>query len=368
MDIITYISKHTGLSRSQIGVCGLKDKKAITSQRISINLDELWELWTVWGSWTNWIDWTTWISGNTWHITQEKLRRILSDAGATIRGETYAHTGLSVWSHEWNVFYIRLRAKRPISDDLKTTIEHRLAHIDTHGFPNCYGQQRFGKNNFQKAKSALASWDTDWYHLKLKLQAYPNMYFNTLALERAGERYTAWDTYIDGDICIHQGDERLEIGIYRAKDDSIYVYPRRDALVVRPLTSHTYTYPDISSNMNQISITQRTPRIRKSTGLMVGTDMLVCPPDSPANIYDKRLIDASNIIAYMDVARTYKLTSYRRPLTCYPSSMEYSRDGDDLCLAFGLGVWSYATVLLWWVFGEIDEMTCVQNKWQLMSV
>jgi len=59
---------------------------------------------------------------------------------------------------------------------------------------------------------------------------------------------------------------------------------------------------------------------------MMGTDMLVCNNDTPAHIYDAQQIQESKIINYMKVAQAYKLTSYRRPLTTYPSNLEYTRD------------------------------------------
>lgn len=337
MDIISHICKNTGLTRSQIGVCGLKDKKAITSQRISIYIPDLEDL----------------------NVTKCDFRKIVWETWCTIRGEMCADDRLSVGSHEGNMFHIRLRAKRNISDTLKKTIESKIKHIQQHGFPNCYGQQRFGKNNFKKAETVLQSWQTEWYQLKLKLQAYPNMFFNTLALAR----FKDGNTYIDWDICIHSGKEWYEFGIYIHKEQCIY---RIDIHDKQYISEHIYTC--VSNPHEGIEITQRTPNIWKPTWLMIGTDMLVCPTDTPAYIYDRDIIHQSRILAYIDVAQTYKLTSYRRPLTCYPSNLEYSRDGDDLCIEFHLWVWSYATVLLWWLFLEIDEKTCVQNKWRILSV
>ena len=347
MDIIAQLCKNTGLTRSQIGVCGLKDKKAITSQRISIHRPDL----------------------QKQQLTEDDVCKIVTDTGVTIRGDIYTDQALSVWSHEGNMFHIRLRPKRNISDELKSDIKSRIQYIQDNGFPNCYGQQRFGKNNFEKAKAALASWETEWYHLKLKLQAYPNMYFNTLALER----FLTWSIYVDGDICIHHSKDWYEWGIYCSGDHwSPYIIPI-DINNKTYISDHIYTCTDALSihpynDTIHVPITPRTPRTRKPTWLMIGTDMLVCPPETDAYIYDNDIIQRSNILAYMPVAQTYKLTSYRRPLTCYPSNLEYSRDWDDLLLSFHLGVWSYATVLLWWLFKDIDEKTCVQNKWRILSV
>jgi tRNA(Glu) U13 pseudouridine synthase TruD len=106
---------------------------------------------------------------------------------------------------------------------MKLEIEERVSHIQHHGFPNCFGQQRFGKNNFKKAMSFFAetSLTEEKYQLKFTLQAYPSMYFNTQALER----YTNDALLVDGDICMRRGDIRTrETGIYRQQDHTIELF------------------------------------------------------------------------------------------------------------------------------------------------
>lgn len=108
-----------------------------------------------------------------------------------------------------------LRAKKPITTDIKKIIEKNITTIRNYGFPNCFGVQRFGKGlrNYKRAAAIFEgnnSQSIEDYSLKFMLQAYASMHFNKYALTR----WDAQDRLIDGDICVdkyHAYDIRTSI-------------------------------------------------------------------------------------------------------------------------------------------------------------
>lgn len=71
--------------------------------------------------------------------------------------KTYHETPLQVGQNGGNRFVITLRATKAIDDTVKEQIVKYLAPIQQHGFPNCFGTQRFGKGmrNFHRAKEVI---------------------------------------------------------------------------------------------------------------------------------------------------------------------------------------------------------------------
>ena len=71
--------------------------------------------------------------------------------------KTYHATPLQVGQNGGNRFVIHLRASKHISEDIQEQIAKYLEPIQKHGFPNCFGTQRFGKGmrNFHRAKEVI---------------------------------------------------------------------------------------------------------------------------------------------------------------------------------------------------------------------
>jgi hypothetical protein len=102
-----------------------------------------------------------------------------------------------------------------------------------------------------------------------------------------------------------------------------------------------------------------------STGLMIWAHMLTCPKETAAYQYDKDIIETSWIYNYIDLASLYHLYGIRRENVVIPEDLITSRESGDFILSFSLPTWSYATVLLWRIFREIDADTCLKNRWQI---
>ncbi len=340
MDVITSLCNNTGLNRRQIGIAGLKDKKAHTTQWISIAMDDVASVWKRWNSE---------LSG------QDLVRQSLSSDTVQIWEENYADRMLGIGRNMWNRFSIRLRKRKEITTEMKRWIDERVSHIQHHGFPNCFGQQRFGKNNFKKAMKFFeeTAVTDEKYQLKFTLQAYPSMYFNTQALQR----YENNDHLVDGDICMRRRDVRTrETGIYRHKDHCVELF---DFAKIR---EHTMD-EDICTPSYMTWETVPYTSSWSSTGLMIWAHMLTCPTETQAYQYDKELIETSRIQDHIQLARIYHLYGIRRENIVIPQDLKTSRESGDFLLSFSLPTGSYATVLLWRIFREIDADTCVKNRW-----
>jgi tRNA pseudouridine13 synthase len=99
-----------------------------------------------------------------------------------------------------NTFSIRLRATKKLSQTEKLKADHIISQLFHEGFPNVFGNQRFGieSRNPKMGKEILEGKlrIQDKFEAKFKLQAYASRLFN---------EYVSWRTkkepaLLDGDI------------------------------------------------------------------------------------------------------------------------------------------------------------------------
>ena len=114
-DVISCLSKLLGIERKQIGYSGLKDRNAVTQQWFSLHLP---------GKAS--VNWQSF--GNLPFKVLQSSRHIKK---------------LHIGSHQANEFRIVAHFDRLQSEQ----IEQRVALIRKSGFPNYFGEQRFGTNN-----------------------------------------------------------------------------------------------------------------------------------------------------------------------------------------------------------------------------
>lgn len=156
---------------SDIGYCGRKDRHAVTTQWFSVYLPKGPE--PAWES----------INSNSIHVLavsrhQQKLRR---------------------GDHRQNHFIIRLRE---LKTDNREVLEQKIEKVFSHGVPNYFGEQRFGRNgnNLSEAQAILI--DGKRYRDKQKrglmLSAARSFLFNQILAARvtAGN----WSQLLDGDV------------------------------------------------------------------------------------------------------------------------------------------------------------------------
>ncbi|MCX2982132.1 tRNA pseudouridine(13) synthase TruD [Halieaceae bacterium IMCC14734] len=183
-DVVRQLAGFAGIAERDIGVCGLKDKHAVTSQWFSLGLagrpEPAWDQFTVPG-----------IEILERHRHRKKLRRGV---------------------HRANLFELRLRE---VEADIEQLLP-RLQRISRQGVPNYFGPQRFGNqgNNLRHAQN--------WFsgsgraprrnQRSLYLSAVRSFLFNELLAERVGAQ--TWQTPEMGDTCLLAGSHsRFVAGI-----------------------------------------------------------------------------------------------------------------------------------------------------------
>ncbi len=164
MWVIQYLCKELKISRLTLGIAGLKDKDAITRQRISIYQSALKR-----------------IGGE--RVFLNKLSNV-----AKIIKTDYHHRPLQMTDEIENHFYIRLRAKQKIGQEDKLKAKWNIEKLFEKWFPNFFGSQRFWINgrNWKIWKDIVEKKTKvkDNFEAKFKLQSYSSRLFNQYAKER----------------------------------------------------------------------------------------------------------------------------------------------------------------------------------------
>lgn len=331
MDIIDHLCAHSSLTRKEIGISGLKDKKWITRQWICLHKNDIATLW-----------WLT------------ECKRLLWSQVTILKDTTHSDP-LRVGSNSGNKFTVTLRAKKPITTDIKKIIEKNITTIRNYGFPNCFGVQRFGKGlrNYKRAAAIFEgnnSQSIEDYSLKFMLQAYASMHFNKYALTR----WDAQDRLIDGDICVdkyHAYDIRTSI--YR---DWQYL-PFDYKICKDEHTEDPFLFPDHISSKNNKHIE------RIATWPMLWWNLLLPPKQSESWFCEWEIYKQTKIWdRWSAISRSYGIFGFRRPLWVRPWDFRHTWDKKgNLILNFSLPTWAYATVLLAVLLENIDPQGVVEN-------
>jgi tRNA pseudouridine13 synthase len=175
------LARYAGIGERDIGVCGRKDRHAITRQWFSLYDPSRKD-----------IDWNQ-----------------FDMEGAKIIQVTRHHKKLRLGSHEANRFVIRLRQvvstahspPQPLSDVAKEEVTTAVLQRVSQGVPNYFGIQRFGREG---GNLQLAS---DWLERKISpprkqrsmvLSAARSYLFNRVLTERVSSQQ--WQAIMDGDI------------------------------------------------------------------------------------------------------------------------------------------------------------------------
>ncbi len=351
MDIIHHLCYWLKLERKELGIAGLKDKNAITEQRISIYKSVLNRIW-----------WEKKFLEVLW-----KKTKILN----TIRHEK----PLAVWKNKWNHFTIKLESKSHINEEIKQKIEDNIKKIQEKWFPNCFGKQRFGKwyRNFYRSKEIFEQEKSsplqrgtqgvqknNNFEIRFKLQAYASMHFNEYTMNRRKK----WQIFLWWDIMVNKNNAfGAKVGIYDQWKVVLFDYKKcKEDFESENIIQPYYISGEIVNLKNKNN--EWIP-----TWPMLGFNMLTPPIDSKAYFRDIELIKKTEYESLgIKIAKKYKIYGFRRPLWTIPKNLKYSRDENkkdkfkkDLVLSFFLPTGSYATVFLGVIFDWIDEKTVVEN-------
>lgn len=308
MDIINHLCKELGISRLTLWVAWLKDKNAMTRQRISIYKSALKKIW--------------WERGFTDALSQ--VAHII---------KTNRHTK-PLWMTDpiRNMFHIRLRAKKNINDEMKEKVLANINELMTVWFPNYYWEQRFWINQKNPAiAKQLLSWKLhikEKFEYKFKLQAYSSYLFNLYLKARIDQRISL----VDGDILSFEGG----YWIYHAKSGTCkIIYQEKN-------NKQFFYYPP-----KLVGTVKYNPKKMKVTGPLFWFNTLLCPIKSKARQLEnffmrKNDINEKTFKLYQDI----KLFWLRRNMRVNPKHVNIRFQWDDLILSFSLPWWTYASILI----------------------
>lgn len=206
--------------------------------------------------------------------------------------------------------HFRIRVRNPQGDP--ALARELLGQLATHGCPNYYGEQRFGRDG-DNAETALAFVSgsqrppRDRFQRKLLFSAFQSALFNSWLADRVqrGELAQA----IPGDLM--------------RKEDTGGLFTSQD----------------------QSDLQQRTAAFTISaTGPMFGADMR--DPESTALVRETELLAASGVTHDMLVANKKLGTGTRRVCRVRPVDWSVDVEGQDLVIAFTLPKGAYATTVM----------------------
>lgn len=315
MDVVNHLCNAFGISRLTLGIAGLKDKRAITRQRICIYKSALKKLW--------------------W---EQVFLDSLSEVAKVL--QTNRHTepiGMTVPIK--NTFAIRLRATKHLSLREKEVSHAKILSLFKKWFPNLFGEQRFGINGSNPKQ---------WYELLqgkgkirdkkeilFKIQAYASKMFNDYLYTRIKK----WLEVLDGDI-IQIVDKKeythTQRWVYDATTDMVKLYNDTNK------TKAFFRYPKDFQQEIPFDITTMT-----ITGPVLGYNLLLAEKTSVAWNKEQAFLTSNAITENsLEVCKFYKIFGLRRPLWVFPEKVAVHMDKDDILLNFTLPSGSYASIMI----------------------
>lgn len=270
------LARHAGVRQQDIGFAGLKDRHGQTSQWFSV-----------------------WLPGR-----EEPDWQALADENLKILQITRHARKLKRGALSGNHFTITLRACQ--ADPV--IVEQQLINIQTQGFPNYFGEQRFGRDgrNLEKALTMFQGSRVKREQRSIYLSAARSYLFNLVLAERVTKQ--SWNCGLNGEI------------LQLAGTHSHFHANEFDAT--------------LSERLKNADIHTTGPLYGKGQSL-VGGEVLALEQ----NIFFTQPEFADGLIKA-------GLINERRALRSLPQHLSWEWQDKNLQLSFGLTAGSYATALL----------------------
>ncbi len=259
-----------------VGASGLKDRQAVTRQWFSVAVHPSKE--------------------PDWHGLDDENLKVIK----VCRHPRKLKRGV----HQGNKFAIRLRHLK--GDRAK--LEQQLEAIKKHGFPNYFGEQRFGHQgkNIVMAEDMFKGKRVKRQQRSFYLSAARSLLFNT-HLSRRVEQGT-WLKSLCGEVFMLAGTQSLFDGLQ-----------------------------DVTANQNRIDEIDIHP-----TGPLWGRGKL----RSAMEVFEIEQLLAESHPLFCDGLEKAGLSQERRAMRDMPLAFSFDWNGDDLQLEFDLSRGAYATALL----------------------
>ena len=324
MDVVNHLCAAFNISRLTLGIAGLKDKKAITRQRICIYKSALKKLW--------------------W---ERVFLDTLSEVAKILKTDRHTEP-IGMTTPIKNGFYIRLRANKKLSLKERELSKNKIVSLFKKWFPNLFGSQRFGVNwmNPQQG-SELLQWKKkikDKKEISFKIQAYASKLFN----EYLYSRLKKWLQVVDGDIIevLDKDYKKKGYGLYQASTNTVKLFANIKN------EKDFFRYPkqfgdEIPFDAEKMMI----------TGPVPGFNLLLTTPTTVAWDKEKAFLQNNSLSpTSLALCKDYKIYGIRRPLWVYPQKVNVDFQQDDILLHFTLPSGSYASIMI----DELEKTLWVQ--------
>ncbi len=306
MDVVEYLSIEFKVSQKSFGIWWLKDKDAITRQRICVYKSLLQKIWGE----SRFLD------------TLAKIVRIIK--------YDWHNKTLNLSEEIKNKFYIKLRGKKTFSQMEKDEIKKDVLDIMEKWVPNYFWAQRFGINyrNINMWKNILLSKHSlkNKFETKFKLQAYASFLFNKLVdfrLSKSGELLD-WDIFKIWN----------NFWFWDLNSKSIKVFENKR-------NEHFFYFPD------NISSFQNLEKHDKITLPVFGFNTLLCKPQSKAGIIEQQFIKEFNLNEKnLKMFQSLGIYGLRRNFWLQPEDYQVNWKWDEINISFVLGKGNYASVII----------------------
>lgn len=318
-DVITHLRETFGISRKTIGIAGLKDKRAVAKQRITIYDSALSKI----GGERKFVD------------ALSKIVRIVD--------VTRHEFPIGLSTPIANEFHIRLRSPRKLGQSLREKSIQIVQDILDDGYPNLFGDQRFGIHGCNRKQWLDIMRGSSHKNSKLtkseqlfKLQAFSSKMFNDYVKQRVKK----WLNPLDGDIVTRYDGIESRYGIL-------------------DLGQQTITPCDVQEGQGSFFFVPR------STAASIDADQVEWMLTGPVPWYNQPLADrqAGEVEKWflqrhhldatsMKVYQQFRLYGLRRALWVFPTDTSVRYQRDDLLIDFTLPAGSYASILV----DKLDEV------------
>ncbi len=322
IDVINHLCGKFRISRKTLGIAWLKDKKAVTRQRISIYDSALRRL-----GWK-----TKFLDG-----LSEIVKILKTDRH---REPIWLSTKID------NKFYIRLRGKKILSIDEKKLYKETLEKIFIEWFPNLFGVQRFWIEwRNRKQWQDIIEWKkkiTEAWEIIFKLQAYSSKIFNEYLIKRIKD----WFKLLDWEVVqILDGENSNRLWVYKAKTKKIILISEDKR------SKDFFCYPENTNNEVELANNLATP-----TWAVIWLDTLLNTKWTESEKIEQKVLKKREITSHkLKKFREYRVFGRRRLLRIFPKDVKLTFQKSDLLMTFSLPSWSYASVVIDEMFERIEN-------------
>lgn len=280
-EVADRIARVAAVSARQVSYSGMKDKNAVTRQWFSVQLPGRKDL-----------DWSS-----------------LPDSSIRLLQHARHGKKLRRGVHRCNRFRLVLSE---LAGDTEV-FERKLETVLQRGFPNYFGEQRFGRGgmNVHKAQLWFQGRDRPKRHIQgLYLSAVRAFLFNQILSRRVSEQ--SWDQVLEGELVMLDGSQSLFE--YRADDDSTKDIPLRLA----------------SGDIHPTG-----PMYGASTGMTASAQV--------AQLEQEVLATYPDLLRGLEHAGA---KAQRRPLRVIPSDLQWQQQNNRAEITFTLPRGCFATALV----------------------